>query len=89
MSISERIVYKGGIVRPENEGLEINCICECERCKQRYEYSKHRELRNVSCRNRASIIVWDKEKIPKSIQIAKNWVCKNGSIELKTEYIHI
>lgn len=89
MSISERNVYKGGIVRPENKGLEINCICECESCKQRYEYSKYREHRNVSCRNEASIVVWDEEKIPEAMQIAKKWICKNGREKLKTEYIHV
>lgn len=90
MSTSERIVYRGGIDRPENKGLEINCRCECDGCKQRYDYSKYaREHRNVSCRNTASIVVWDEEKITEAREIAKNWTCKNGKMELKTEYIQI
>lgn len=30
-----------------------------------------------------------KKKIPEARQIDKNWVCKNGRLELKTKYIHI
>ncbi len=88
MSVSTRTVYKGGIVRLENKGIEISCMCECDRCKQRYEYSKYRELRNVSHRNRATIVVWDKGKYNQAMEFAKNWTCKDGSVELKTEYIY-
>lgn len=87
MGISTRIVYKGGIVKSENEGIEINCRCECYSCKQRYEYSKYREHRNVNLRNEASIVVWNKDKLNKAMEFAKNWRCKDGSKALATEYI--
>lgn len=88
MSISVREVYKGGIVIPENKGIEISCICECDRCKKRYEYTKYREYRSMSFKNRASIIVWNEDKINKAIEFAKEWKCRNGEKELPDEYIH-
>lgn len=86
MSISKRIVYKGGIVRPENKGIEINCRCECDGCKSRYEYSKYREHRNVSLKNEVSITVWNREKIDEAVEFAGKWQCKDGREELKTEF---
>lgn len=87
MIISKRVIYKGGTVRPENEGVEISCICECDSCKQRYEYTKYRELRNVSFKNHASIVVFDTEKLKEAIEFAEKWKCKDGSKELDKEYL--
>lgn len=86
MSISERIVYKGGIVRPKNKGIEIKCTCECDDCKCRYEYSKHREIGKVSFPNQLSITVWNEDKIDEAVKFSEEWKCKNGRKELKTEY---
>lgn len=85
MSVSKRIVYKNGIVRPENKGLELSCICECADCKSRYEYSKYNALQNVSCKNRAYMVVWEAEKINEAMEVARKWICQNGNVELKTE----
>lgn len=87
MIASKRTVFKNGISKPENEGIEIGCICECSSCKTRYEQSRYRETRHVSFKNHASIVVWKKDKIGEAINFAKNWKCKDGGKELATEYL--
>ena len=87
MNIMTRTVFKDGIERPENKGVEIHCTCECDNCKQRYEYSKYREHINVQLRNRVIIAVLDENQLKQAMEFAEKWRCKDGSRELPTEYL--
>lgn len=79
--VFDRICYKHGIVKPENEVVELHAFCDCDRCNYRKNF-----INNV-LRNQLTVTVKDKSRIIEAKEFIRNWKCGKEKHVFKTKYV--
>lgn len=75
-----RVCYEGGNPVKGRKIYELHASCTCEKCEWRTKHLKKQFP------NEATASTIDAEKVEEVKQFLKNWVCEDGSKELKTVY---
>lgn len=86
----DRICYRNGIAKPENEALELHAFCNCDKCKLRKQYMN-------GTRNTLTVIIYNVTQLKKNNkfneilnevkQFIENWECKKSNYDFRAEYI--
>lgn len=77
----DRVCYKHGIEKPENELIEIHGFCDCDRCKWR------KQSVNKGLRNTITATVEHKDRLEEAKEFVRNWKCNKREHTFKTEYV--
>lgn len=79
--VFDRIAYKNGIMKPENQVIEFHAFCDCDRCNYRKNYIKN------GLRNQLTVTIKDKNRLIEAKEFIHNWKCRKKDHTFETEYV--